>query len=73
MWKYERLGLATIYRDVGCLFQTMYLAATDMGLAACAIAGIQDLENAAWLGLDPLIEAQVGCFLLGKPMRAEET
>jgi SagB-type dehydrogenase family enzyme len=66
MWKYERLSLATIYRDVGCLYQTMYLVATDMALAPCAIAGIQDVENAQWLGLDPLEEAQVGCFILGK-------
>ncbi len=65
-WKYNLLSLATIYRDVGALYQTMYLVATDMGLAPCAIAGIQDIANAAWLGLDPLEEAQIGCFILGK-------
>lgn len=72
MWKYEGLSLATIYRDVGCLYQTMYLVATDMALAPCALAGIQDLTNAEWLGLDPLKEAQVGCFLLGKRQGGRE-
>ena len=66
MWKYERLGLVNIYRDVGCLVQTMYLVATEMGLAPCAIGTIRDRDNAEWLDLNPLDEAQVGCFLLGK-------
>jgi SagB-type dehydrogenase family enzyme len=66
MWKYERLSLATIYRDVGCLLQTMYLVATNMKLAPCAIGGIQDRINSLWLQLSPLEEAQVGCFILGK-------
>lgn len=70
MHSYERLSLATIYREVGCLYQTMYLVATDLGLAPCALAGIQDLDNASWLGMDPLEEAQVGCFILGKPEAA---
>jgi SagB-type dehydrogenase family enzyme len=65
MWRYAYLGLATIYRDVGCLFQTMYLVATEMGLAPCAIGGVQDVENARWLQHDALEEAQVGSFLLG--------
>jgi hypothetical protein len=65
MWRYAYLGLATIYRDVGCLFQTMYLVATEMGLAPCAIGGVQDVENARWLRHDALEEAQVGSFLLG--------
>lgn len=65
MWKYHGIGLGLIYRDVGCLYQTLYLAATALGLAPCAMgAGKQEI-NARWLGLDPLVESQVGCFLLG--------
>lgn len=65
MWKYRGIALGLIYKDVGCLFQTLYLAATAQGLAPCAIGGGEERHNAQWLGLDPLVESQVGCFLLG--------
>lgn len=65
MWKYQRLGLSLILKDVGALYQTMYLVATAMDLAACALGGGEESVNARWLGLDPLIESQVGCMLLG--------
>lgn len=65
MAKYQNLGLSLIYKDTGCLFQTLYLVATAMGLAPCAIGGGEELANSRWLGLDPLEESQVGCFLLG--------
>lgn len=65
MWKYRDLGLSLIYKDTGCLMQTLYLVATAMDLAPCAIGGGEELLNSRWLGLDPLIESQVGCFLLG--------
>src|SRR4029079_12562303 len=32
-WKYESLAYALILKDVGALYQTMYLVATAMGLA----------------------------------------
>lgn len=65
MWKYRGIGLGLIYRDVGCLYQTLYLVANALGLAPCAIGGGTELANARWLGLDPLVESQVGCFLIG--------
>jgi SagB-type dehydrogenase family enzyme len=33
MWKYEAMAYATILKDVGVLYQTIYLVATAMGLA----------------------------------------
>jgi SagB-type dehydrogenase family enzyme len=39
-WKYTRLVLALIYRDTGCLMQTLCLTATDLGLAPCPIGAI---------------------------------
>jgi SagB-type dehydrogenase family enzyme len=63
--RYERMGLLSIYRDLGCLLQTMYLTATALGLAPCATGLIQDRRNAEWLSQDPLEEAQVGCFVIG--------
>ena len=65
MQRYEAIGLGLIYRDCGCLLQTLYLVATAMELAPCAIGTGAELENCRWLGLDPLVEAQVGCFLVG--------
>lgn len=65
MQRYEGVGLGLIYKDCGCLLQTLYLVATAMGLAPCAIGTGEELDNSRWLGLDPLVEAQVGCFLVG--------
>lgn len=65
MWKYSELGLSLIYKDVGALLQTLYLVATGLGLAPCAIGSANEAENSRWLGLDPLLESQVGCFLVG--------
>ena len=70
-WKYRRISLSLILKEVGCLFQTMYLVATAMGLAPCAIGSGGDLEDAAALGMDPFLEAPVGLFLLGAPYDAE--
>lgn len=65
MWKYGAIGLPLIYRNVGCLYQTLYLVAVALDLAPCAIGAGEEAANARWLGLDPLEESQVGCFLLG--------
>ncbi|WP_437587678.1 SagB/ThcOx family dehydrogenase [Sorangium sp. So ce1000] len=69
LWKYHELGLSLIYKDVGCLFQTLYLVATAMGLAPCAVGAGDEAENSRWLNLDPLHESQVGCFLIGPGQR----
>ena len=65
MWKYRWVGLGLVYADTGCLYQTLYLAATALGLAPCAIGSGPEADNAHWLGLDPLQESQVGCFVVG--------
>lgn len=65
MWKYQGIGLSLIYKDTGCLFQTLYLVATALGLAPCAVGGGEEAANSRWLGLDPLVESQVGLFLVG--------
>jgi SagB-type dehydrogenase family enzyme len=69
MWKYESAAYAMILKDVGALYQTVYLAATAMGLAPCALgAGDADLFAAA-AGLDYARETSVGEMALGS--RAE--
>jgi SagB-type dehydrogenase family enzyme len=38
-WKYRSMAYAGILKNVGALYQTMYLVATAMGLSACALGG----------------------------------
>ncbi len=71
-WKYASLAYALVLKDVGVVFQTMYLAATAMKLAPCALGcGDTDLFARA-AGVSPYAEAPVGEFLLGSIPRDEE-
>jgi oxazoline/thiazoline dehydrogenase len=64
-WKYTGLAYALVLKDVGVIFQTMYLAATAMGLAPCAV-GLGDSDVfARAAGVDYYTETSVGEFLLG--------
>jgi SagB-type dehydrogenase family enzyme len=65
MWKYESMAYALILKNVGVLYQTMYLTATAMGLAPCGVGcGDADLFARA-AGTDYYEESSVGEFLLG--------
>jgi SagB-type dehydrogenase family enzyme len=64
-YKYASIAYATVLKDVGVLYQTMYLTATAMGLAACALgSGDSDLFARA-AGTDYYSQTSVGEFLLG--------
>ena len=64
-WKYSSMAYAAILKNVGSLYQTMYLTATAMGLAPCGLgAGNSDLFAAA-IGGNYYRETSVGEFLLG--------
>ena len=64
-WKYESMAYALVLKHVGVLFQTMYLVATAMGLAPCALGGGNSDAFAAATGLDYYAEPTVGEFILG--------
>jgi SagB-type dehydrogenase family enzyme len=64
-WKYESLAYALILKNVGNLQQTMYLVATAMGLAPCALGGGNASLFANAAGLNSYAETTVGEFLLG--------
>ncbi|WP_158501848.1 SagB family peptide dehydrogenase [Vitiosangium sp. GDMCC 1.1324] len=68
-WKYESMGYALILQNVGALYQTMYLVATAMGLAPCALGGGNPDVFARASGLGRLTEASVGEFALGSSPR----
>jgi SagB-type dehydrogenase family enzyme len=64
-WKYESIAYALILKHVGVVFQTMYLAATAMGLAPCAVGGGDADLFARAAGTGYCAETSVGEFLLG--------
>lgn len=64
-WNYESIAYATVLKDVGCLLQTMYLVATAMDLAPCALGGGNADLFAAAAGTDYYAESSVGEFILG--------
>jgi SagB-type dehydrogenase family enzyme len=64
-WKYESIAYSLILKHVGVVYQTMYLVATSLGLAACALGcGDSDAFSRA-AGTDYYRETSVGEFLLG--------
>jgi SagB-type dehydrogenase family enzyme len=65
MWTYEQIGYATILKDVGVLMQTIYLAATAMGLGACAQGFGDTAAFIAATGVDELQECSVGTIIVG--------
>jgi SagB-type dehydrogenase family enzyme len=70
-WKYASIAYALVLKHVGVVLHSMYLAATAMGLAPCALgAGDSDLFARA-SGTDYYAETSVGEFLLGSRRVAE--
>jgi SagB-type dehydrogenase family enzyme len=66
-WKYRGISYATTLKNVGVLYEAMYLAATAMGLAPCGLGGGDAALFSEVTGLDPLLESSVGEFMLGVP------
>lgn len=64
-WKYESIAYATILKNAGVIMQTMYLAATAMQLAPCALGCGDSEEFARVSGADYYHEGSVAEFLLG--------
>jgi SagB-type dehydrogenase family enzyme len=66
-WKYRGIPLHLILQEVGALYQTMCLAATALGLAACPVGAFPERAVAEILKLDSRDESEVGMFSLGVP------
>jgi SagB-type dehydrogenase family enzyme len=67
VWKYDRLGVSLILSDLGSLYQTMYLVATELNLAPCPIGKTEEELVKNWLKLNWFEESHVGTFMLGLP------
>ncbi len=65
MWTYEQIAYATILKNVGVLTQTIYLAATAMGLGACAQGFSDTAAFIAATGVDERQECSVGSIIVG--------
>ena len=64
-FKYQSMAYAVMLKNLGAMYQTMYLVATAMQLAPCALGGGHaDLFSRA-AGLDYLEESSIGEFMLG--------
>jgi len=68
-WKYSGIAYSTILKDVGILMQNMYLVATAMNLAPCALGGGDSESFAHATGIDYLVESSVGEFILGRSQK----
>ncbi len=64
-WKYSSLAYALVLKHVGVLYMNMYLNATAMGLAPCAVGTGDSDRFARAAGTDYYTETSVGEFLLG--------
>ena len=64
-WKYESMAYRLVVMNAGVVIQTMYLVATDMGLAGCANGSGDSRLFAEVTGLDPINETSIGEFALG--------
>jgi SagB-type dehydrogenase family enzyme len=64
-WKYHAIAYATNLRNTGVLYQTFYLNAVAMGLAPCGLGSGNTKEFAAATGNNPLVEGNIGEFMLG--------
>lgn len=67
MWKYEAIPYALILKHAGVLYESLYLAATALGLGICGLGGGSTGSFAAATGADPLLEGTVGELVLGVP------
>ena len=64
-YKYRSMAYALMLKNLGALYQTFYLVATDMGLAPCGLGGGHCELFAQATGLDGLRESSIGEFMLG--------
>jgi oxazoline/thiazoline dehydrogenase len=65
--KYGPLAYSLVLKNVGVVLQTMYLTATAMGLAGCAVGAGNAAVFAEATGLSQEEETSVGEFCLGVP------
>ncbi|MFW6113987.1 MAG: SagB/ThcOx family dehydrogenase, partial [Actinomycetota bacterium] len=66
-WKYKQRGYRYVFMDAGHIGQNLYLAATGMGLGACAVGALFDDELNQMLGVDGEEESAIYMAAVGHP------
>ncbi len=66
-WKYRGIAMANVLRDVGALYQTLYLGAQALGLRGCAIGNVDVAAFERINGMPFWREGAVGMFAFGYP------
>jgi len=72
-FKYGDRGFRLLLVECGHAAQNAYLAATALGVSACAIAGFYDDEVDRYLGINGLDEFSAYVMLMGMPLGPGET
>lgn len=65
LWKYEGMGYELALKNSGVLTGLMYLVATAMDLAPCALGSGDSAAFALLSGIDPLVEPYIADFAIG--------
>ena len=65
-WKYRQVSYGVILRNVGCMYQTIYLIACSMNLGVCGRGACDTNLFAQLSGRDPYQEGAVGELFLGR-------
>jgi len=65
-WKYRERAYRYVLLEAGHIAQNLYLAATSMGLGACAVGAFYDSQFNDLLGLDPKEEAVLYLISVGE-------
>ncbi|MET9633761.1 SagB family peptide dehydrogenase [Lentzea sp. NPDC006480] len=73
MWKYEGIPYALGLKNAGVLTAWLYLIATGMGLAPCALGAGDTAGFAALSGLDPFVEPSIAEFAIGSQLSEERS
>lgn len=69
-WKYQGMAYRIVLLNAGAAIQTMYLVATDMGLAPCAVGNGDPALFQALTGIDPMEETSIAEFVLSSSAAA---
>jgi len=72
-WKYQSIAYRLILLEVGALLQTMYLVATAMRLAPCAIGAGDSDRFAQAIGANYYEETSIGEFVLAGSAEMDST
>lgn len=64
IWKYEKIAYRLVLQDLGCLYQTLSLTATALGLASCILGVVDARRLAMVLKLETLREPVIGEIII---------